>query len=205
MIGRQRLARIGLVLALVLGAVAVGIGIRLFVLGPGGRGGSIVSGVASIGGPFSLVDQNGKTRTDADFRGKYMLVYFGYTFCPDICPTELQTMSEALDQLGSRAARIQPIFITVDPARDKVPVMKEYVRHFHPSFIGLTGTANEIAAAAKAYRVYYAKAANAEGGNDYLMDHSGFVYLMGPDGHYLTHFTPQTTPKQMAAAIARYP
>lgn len=189
----------------VLGAVGLGIGLRFYLLrSSGGTSVSVVGGVAAIGGPFTLVDQNGKSRTDADFRGELMLVYFGYTFCPDICPTELQTMSEALDQLGKNAARVQPIFITVDPARDTVKAMKEYVSHFHPRMLGLTGTPDEVAAAARAYRVYYAKAEGKAGGEDYLMDHSGFVYLMGPDGRYLTHFTPQTSPKQMARAIAKH-
>lgn len=198
---RHRLSRILLVLALVLLAVAVGIGLRLFVLGRGGTPNVSVSGAALIGGPFTLTDQDGRTRADDEFRDKLMLVYFGYTFCPDLCPTELQTMSDALDRLGDKAAAVQPIFVTVDPERDTVPVMKQYVSHFHPRLIGLTGTDAAVAAAAKAYRAYYAKAPIKDGG-DYLMDHSGFVYLMGRDGRYLTHFNPQTTADQMADQLA---
>ena len=200
---RQRLSRVALVAAFVLLAVAVGFGVRLFLLRAGAPSAAMVSGAALIGGPFSLVDQDGKTRSDADFRGRYLLVYFGYTFCPDLCPTELQTISNALDRLGDKAAKVQPLFITVDPARDTVAVMKGYVGHFHPGLVGLTGSVTQIAAAARAYRVYYAKVPAAEGGDNYLMDHSGFVYLMGPDGRYITHFTPQTTAKQMAKAIAK--
>ena len=201
---RQRLSRIALVAAFVLLAVAVGFGVRMFLLRAGPPSAAALSGAALFGGPFTLVDQDGKTRTDAEFRGRYLLVYFGYTFCPDLCPTELQTISDALDRLGDKAARVQPLFITIDPARDTVSVMKEFVSHFRPGLIGLTGGAPEIAAAAKAYRVYYAKAPAADGGGDYLMDHSGFVFLMGPDGRYITHFTPETSTQQLAKAIAKF-
>jgi len=201
---RLRVSRIALVVGFVLLAVAVGFGVRIFLLRAGEPSTAMLSGAALFGGPFTLVDQDGKTRTDADFRGRYLLVYFGYTFCPDLCPTELQTISAALDRLGDKAAKVQPLFITIDPERDTAPVLKEYVGHFRPGLVGLTGSAREIAAAAKAYRVYYAKVPAADGGDDYLMDHSGFVFLMGPDGRYLTHFTPQTTAKELAQAIAKF-
>lgn len=201
---RQRLSRIALVAVFVLLAVAVGFGARMFLLRAGAPSAAALSGAALFGGPFTLVDQDGKTRTDAEFRGRYLLVYFGYTFCPDLCPTELQTISDALDRLGDKAARVQPLFITIDPARDTVPVMKEYVSHFRPGLIGLTGGAPGIAAAAKTYRVYYAEVPAADGGGDYLMDHSGFVFLMGPDGRYITHFTPETSAQQLAKAIAKF-
>ena len=200
---RPRLSRIALVAAFVLLAVAVGFGVRAF-LRAGAPSAAVVSGAALIGGPFNLVDQDGRARSDADFRGRYLLVYFGYTYCPDLCPTELQTMSAALDLLGDKAAKVQPLFITIDPERDTPAVMKEYVSHFHSSLVGLTGSPLQIAAAARAYRVYYAKAPAADGSGEYLMDHSGFVYLMAPDGHYITHFTPQTAAKQMAKAIAKF-
>lgn len=161
--------------------------------------GSGAGGVADIGGPFSLIDQTGRRVSDTDFRGHYMLVYFGYTYCPDVCPTELATISRAIDLLGTDAARVTPIFITVDPARDTPKVLAEYHQNFHPSFVMLTGSADEIAAAAKAYRVYYAKAG--EDDQDYLMDHSSFVYLMDEDGRYVTHFAPDTTPEAMAKSI----
>ena len=150
------------------------------------------TGVALVGGPFSLTDQNGKRVTEKDFLGKYMLVFFGYTYCPDVCPTELQVMMAALDTLGTDAGRIQPVFVSIDPERDKPEVLKAYVGNFGPRLIGLTGTPEEVAAAAKAYRVYYAKAGNASASTDYLMDHSSIIYLMGPDGHFVKH-VPYTT------------
>ncbi|HZD26429.1 MAG TPA: SCO family protein [Alphaproteobacteria bacterium] len=158
------------------------------------------TGVADIGGPFTLVDQDGRTVTEQDFRGKFMLVYFGYTFCPDVCPTELQSMVVAMDDLGADAEQVQPIFVTVDPARDTVAVIHDYVRAFSPTLVGLTGSDSQVRAAAKAWRVYFAKGKEA-GGGAYLMDHSSFVYLMGPDGRYLTHFAPRTPPEEMAKRI----
>jgi cytochrome oxidase Cu insertion factor (SCO1/SenC/PrrC family) len=199
----KRLSRIALVLGLVALAVAVGVAARYFLVERSGS--SLIStGTALIGGPFTLTDQNGQTRSDAEFRGELMLVYFGYTYCPDVCPTELQAISDAMDKLGDKAAKVQPIFITVDPARDTVAVMKDYVSHFYPRLIGLTGTPAQIDAAKRAYRVYAQKVPAKDGGNDYLMDHSGLVYLMSRDGKYLTHFTPQTTPEQMARTIGKY-
>ena len=155
--------------------------------------------VAAIGGPFSLVDHTGRRVSDADFRGKYELIYFGYTFCPDICPTELATMSQALDLLGQEAAQVVPIFITIDPARDTVEVMADYRQHFHPRLVALTGSEAEVAAAAKAFRVYFAKAG--EDDENYLMDHSSFVYLMDEEGRYVTHFGPDTSAETMAQRI----
>jgi len=161
-----------------------------------------VSGQALIGGPFELVDQDGRTRKDAEFRGTHMLVFFGYTHCPDFCPTVLQAMSEALDALGKDAGKVQPIFITIDPDRDTPKVLKDYVPNFHKSLIGLSGSDAQVATAAKAYRVYYARAGK-PGTEDYLMDHSTFTYLMGPDGKYLTHFSHGTPPKTVAARIRK--
>jgi protein SCO1/2 len=163
--------------------------------------GPIASGTALVGGPFSLTDQNGKRVTDQDFRGKYMLIFFGYTYCPDVCPSELQVMSAALDQLGPEADKIQPIFITIDPARDTPETLKVYVSNFHPRLIGLTGSESEIAAAATAYRVYYAKAKGTEDKPDYLMDHGTILYLMGPDGKFVKHFTYSTEAKGLAEAL----
>lgn len=146
------------------------------------------SGIALVGGPFSLTDQNGKRVTEKDFLGKYMLVFFGYTYCPDICPTELQVMTAALNSMGPGAEKITPVFVTIDPERDTAAVLKSYVENFGPRLVGLTGTPAEIAAIAMAYRVYYAKAGTA-GSVDYLMDHSSIIYLMAPDGRFLKHFT----------------
>jgi protein SCO1 len=159
-------------------------------------------GEAQVGGPFTLIDGEGVERTEAEFRGRFMLVYFGFTFCPDVCPTELQVMSTALDSLGSLAERVQPLFISIDPERDTPAAMKDYVANFQPRLIGLTGSAEQVAKAAKAYRVYYRRN-DARDASQYLMDHSSIVYLMGPDGRYLAHFGPNTKPETMAQAIRK--
>jgi len=174
------------------------------LLAPGG--GALLSRVQNIttppiGGPFSLVDDTGKRRTDAEFRGRFMLVYFGYTHCPDACPTALQDIADALAKLGPAAEQIVPIFITIDPERDTVQYLKGYAEQFDPRFVALTGAADQIADAAKAYRVYYRKESNKP---DYLMDHTSIVYLMGRDGKFVTHFTHETTPDQMADALRNY-
>jgi protein SCO1/2 len=203
-------ARTGNRLQLVLFGAAVlvagGLGWLLSeVLMPDG-GGALLSKVQSvttppIGGPFALMDDTGKPRTDQDFRGKMMLVYFGYTHCPDACPTALQDMADALAKLGPAADQVAPLFITIDPERDTVAYLKGYAEQFDPHFVSLTGSAAEIAAAAKAYRVYYRKA---EDKPDYLMDHTSIIYLMGRDGVFRTHFTHETTPDQMAETIRKY-
>ena len=161
------------------------------------------TGVALVGGPFTLVDHTSKTVTEADFRGRFMLVYFGFTYCPDACPTSLTSMAEALDIIGPAADRIVPVLISIDPERDTPEQLNMYVRHFHPSLVGLTGSADQVAAAAKAFRVYYAKVKE-EGAeeDDYTMDHTSIVYLMGPDGKFRTHFSGHTTsPETMAQRI----
>ncbi len=148
------------------------------------------TGVALIGGPFHLVDQNGQPRSDADFRGQYLLVFFGYTNCPDVCPTTLQTITTVMDKLGSDAAKVTPLFITVDPDRDTPAVLKAYAANFTPRLVALSGTPEAIGAAAKVYRIYYKKVGE---GADYSMDHTALVYLMAPDGSYLAHFNPDAT------------
>lgn|SRR6266436_3870403 len=155
----------------------------------------------SVGGPFSLIDQNGMRRSDTEFRGKYMLVFFGYTYCPDVCPTTLAVMSAALDKMGAQADRIVPIFITVDPARDTPDMLKAYLSAFGPKFVGLTGKEEEIAAAAKAYRVYYQ--AHKEQGDNYAVDHSGVVYLMDKKGGFLANYSLDTAPERLAADLAK--
>jgi protein SCO1/2 len=179
--------------------LAAGLAVALWSLTPGGPLESV--GTASIGGDFTLVDQNGTTRHAEDFRGKLMLIYFGYTYCPDVCPTELQTMGAAVDLLGDKQNAVQPIFVTIDPGRDTPEQLRLYAESFHPRLVALTGSKEQVAAAARAYKVYFAKRP-VEGG-DYLMDHSSFVFLMGRDGKYLMHFGPGTTPEQMAAAIEK--
>jgi protein SCO1/2 len=156
---------------------------------------------SSLGGPFTLTDQNGATRSDRDFRGHYVLLYFGYSFCPDICPTTLAEMSSALDSLGAKATRVTPVFITIDPARDTPKVLKTYVAAFGPSFVGLTGSDKAIAAIAHEYRVFYAKRPLQGGG--YAMDHSGEVYLLGPDGRLLAFYDAPLDSKALQADLAK--
>ena len=191
-------------LVLLFAAVAVAVALGLVAgrwLMPDGP--SDGSGVAAIGGPFTLVDHTGRTVTEADYAGRYLLVYFGYTYCPDVCPTELQTMTEALDLLGQDAAPVQPLFVTVDPERDTVKEMANYVSNFHDRLVGLTGNGEQVAAAAKVYRVYFAKGPVDDDGA-YLMDHSSFIYLLAPDGRYLAHFGPRTPPQEMADSIRSF-
>ncbi len=160
---------------------------------------------AEIGGPFSLIDHNGKAVTDADYRGRYMLIFFGYTFCPDVCPTALTGVSGMLDILGDDAAKIAPLFISVDPERDTVAVLKEYVGNFHPQIIGLTGSPKQIASVASVYRAYFAKEDDGDSnGENYSVSHSAYLYLMGPDGKFLDAFGHQMDPEDMAARIRKF-
>lgn len=153
-----------------------------------------------IGGPFRLTAGDGRTVTDADFRGRWMLVYFGYTHCPDACPTALADMANAVDALGADAARkVALLFITVDPERDTPAVMQDYVRAFDAPITALSGTAEQIAAAARAYRVYYQKHPRDDGGYD--MDHSSIIYLMDPRGVFTANFTHETPPEAITAKL----
>ena len=160
----------------------------------------LVSGRAPVGGPFELTDQTGHRRTDADFRGKLVVLYFGYTYCPDVCPTELQSISLALDKLGANAEAVQPLFITVDPERDSPARLAEFVSSFHPRLIGLTGSIADIKKTAIAYRTFFAKNAAAASG-EYSVDHTGFIYLIGKDGRYLGFLPPGVSPDEIADAI----
>jgi cytochrome oxidase Cu insertion factor (SCO1/SenC/PrrC family) len=160
----------------------------------------LLSGRAPVGGPFELTDQTGHRRTDADFRGKLVVLYFGYTYCPDVCPTELQSISLALDKLGAAADAVQPVFITVDPERDTATRLADFVASFHPRLIGLTGSLADIKKTAIAYRTFFAKnSATAPG--EYSVDHTGFIYLIGKDGHYLGFLPPGASPDEIADAI----
>jgi len=163
-------------------------------------GGVAIPGGVEIGGPFTLQAADGHTVTDTDFRGRFMLVYFGYTTCPDVCPTELQAVSAALALLGEKAARVTPVFITIDPERDTPGVIGDYTRLFDDRLVGLTGSADQIAAVAKRYRVYYARA-ESKTSPTYLMDHSSFLYLMGPDGAFRALIRPGSTPADIAALL----
>ena len=192
------------VLAAVLlgGLVIMGAGVLLALAHrdtPRGAAGTLLA--SAIGGSFRLVDQNGKTVTDADLKGKWSLVYFGYTHCPDACPTALNDIAIALDQLGPKREAVRSVFITVDPERDTPEVLKAYVTSFDAAILALSGSPEEIARAAKAYRVYYAK--HPEPGGDYSMDHSSVIYVMDPEGRFTASFTHQSTPEEIADRLKK--
>ena len=158
--------------------------------------------VAAIGGPFKLTDQNGREVTDGELKGKPFLVFFGFTHCPDVCPTTLFEVSEVLRALGPDADRTRALFITVDPERDTAPIMKDYLSSFDPHLLGGTGDPAAIAAVAKAYRVYYKKVPLEDGG--YTMDHTAIVYLMDKNGRFVAPFSLKRTTEAAAADLRRY-
>lgn len=180
-------------LAVIIGGVLY----EQFALGGGDDAGP------AVGGPFALIDQNGAPRNDGDFRGKVLLIYFGYTYCPDACPTTLQAISQTLDLLGKDAAKVQPIFISVDPARDTPGQLKAYAANFHPGIVYLTGAPDALKQAEGEYHVYVAKVPQA-GTDDYLIDHSSIIYVMGTNGRYLGAIPTGASPKDMAATLQRY-
>lgn len=196
---------------LTLGALLVVAGIGYWLTGhlsggevsTGGNGQPVVStGTPQIGGPFALVNQDGQPVTQESFGGKYLLIYFGFTYCPDVCPTDLAKMAAAMDALGQDAEKVQPIFITIDPDRDTPEQMKLYIEQFDPRLVGLTGTPEQIAKAAEAYRAQYdqVKDPGAEGG--YTMEHTPYIYFMSPDNEFLTFFVgTAVTPEDMAKAM----
>jgi protein SCO1/2 len=167
---------------------------------PPSAGGVALPAGVSVGGSFSLRDHTGRDVTEADYKGKLELIFFGFTFCPDVCPTELQAVARAMDLLGPQADQVQPLFITVDPERDTPQKLAEYVSLFHPRITGLTGTPEQVAAAARTFRVYYSRV-TPPGASDYLMDHSAFTYLMGRDGTLKALFRPGATPEELVTAI----
>jgi len=157
-----------------------------------------VEGKAAIGGDFALTDHTGKRVTQADFAGRHMLVFFGFTSCPDICPIGLQTISQAIDQLGPTGDQVVPVFITIDPERDTVQRVADYVSQFHGRMAGLTGTRQEIQAVAKVYRAYYEKVADESSSDAYAMDHTSIIYLMDGNGEYAAHFAFNTGAEEIA-------
>ncbi len=185
------LAAAGLILAILL----FGAGMFFWFGGGGTR--------AAVGGPFALEDGAGQTVTDRSFRGKYMLVYFGYTYCPDVCPTTLGEVAGALDRLGAKADHVAPLFITVDPQRDTPAVLKHYTAAFSPRIIGLTGSPEAIGKVEREYHVYAAKHVTGPGPNDYAMDHSSFLYLMGPDGSFIAPLDAEQPAPQLAAQLSK--
>lgn len=162
---------------------------------------------AKIGAPFTLTNQDGRRVSDRDFAGKWRIMYFGYTFCPDVCPTGLQTLSAGLRAFEktdpARGAKVVPIFVSVDPARDTPAVMKQFVSAFHPRLVGLTGSEAEVAAVAKAYGVYFAKGKQQPGGG-YLVDHSAQAYLMDPDGKPVALLSEEGPPDKIASELAQW-
>ena len=162
----------------------------------------LMYGHGPIGGPFTLTDSAGKQRSDSEFRGRLMIVYFGYTFCPDVCPADLMAITQALDALGPAADGVQPVFITIDPERD-TKVLGEYVSAFHHSLVGLTGSPDEIRNVANAYKAFYAKVPDPRSG-DYSIDHAGVIYLMGRNGEYLGFMPPQTSPERLTEILRKY-
>ena len=165
--------------------------------------GVVIGSKARVGGAFVLTDHTGKRVRDTDFRGRHMLVFFGYTACPDICPMGLQTIGAALEQLGSRADKIAPIFITLDPARDTPDVMASYVANFDPRLIGLTGTPEEIAGVAKAFHAYYSPRAESSDDGKHHVDHAAIYYLQDEAGEYAGHFAYSLNPEELASGIAK--
>lgn len=197
--------RRSLLLVIVAGFLAGALaGVAILVFNTDTQTRVMTSGKALVGGPFELVGKDGKTVTDKDFRGRYMLVFFGFTHCPDICPAELQVVGAALDALGADKDKVVPIFITLDPDRDTPEAVTAYVENFGPNFVGLSGSPEAIAKAAKAYRVTYQKFQDESTGDNYTIDHSALVYLMGPDGEYITHIPYGTSAEKMSETLRRY-
>ena len=166
---------------------------------PQGAAGTALA--SAIGGPFRLIDQNGKPVSDADLKGKWQLVFFGYTHCPDACPTALNEIALALDRLGAKREAVEVVFITVDPERDTPEVLKSYVASFDAPVVALTGTADQVDKAARAYRVYYAKHPRHDG--DYDMDHSAVIYVIDPQGRFTATFTPDSTAEAIANRLQK--
>ncbi|HEY7978578.1 MAG TPA: SCO family protein [Rhizomicrobium sp.] len=183
-----------LAIAAVLGGMAWHLGDRV-----GGLGRTVTQGEATIGGPFVLTDQNGQTYTDKNLHGHWTLLYFGYTHCPDVCPITLTLIADTIDKLGAKAARVTPVFVTVDPARDTPGVMKQYVASFGKNFVGLTGSEKQLAPMLTEYRVYAKKRPVA--GGDYGMDHSGAIYLIDPHGKFAGSYEEVDGPEKIAADL----
>lgn len=166
-------------------------------------GKTVTTGTATIGGPFTLVSSDGETVTDRSYRGKWMLIFFGYTSCPDVCPTSLNNISLALEALGPEADKLRPLFITVDPERDTPAVMARFLKAFDRRIVGLTGTQAQIDSVIKDYRVYAESAKTASSGHDYLMSHSGYVYLMDPQGQFTNVIQGSESGEEIAAWVRR--
>jgi protein SCO1/2 len=195
----ERTTRPLVVVAAFATSLAVGLVVMLTLMGGGLRG---VAAPAAIGGAFKLTDQTGQTVTEKDLIGRPTIVFFGFTHCPDVCPTELFEMSEVLRVMGSDADRVNAYFISVDPERDTVATMKDYLSSFDPRLKGLTGDPDAVAKAIADYRVYAKKVPLKDG--DYTMDHTALVYLMDRDGKFVAPFNLKQKPEEAAAELKRY-
>ncbi|MBB3769672.1 protein SCO1/2 [Angulomicrobium tetraedrale] len=182
----------------VVGAVAIVAGALAFLP----RGAAPVASASAVGGPFRLVDQDGRAVTQADFAGEPFLVFFGFTHCPDVCPTALYDLSQLFEALGPDADKVRGLFVTVDPERDTPEVMKSYLGSFDARIRGLSGSPEQVAAIIRAYRVYARKVPTGDG--DYTMDHTAIVYLMGKDGSFIAPFNLKRPPEEAAADLRRY-
>lgn len=184
-------------IALALAAVAIGVAIGALLQS------TDFAAAPRVGGHFSLVDHDGRRVSDESYRGRVLVVFFGFTHCPDICPAALARVAGLLDALGPDAARLQPLFVTVDPARDTPAALKDYVAHFSPRIVGLTGSEAEVAAIAKAYRVHYRVQGDPRANPFYLVDHSAFVYVMDAQGRFVGTFGPDAAPDAALRLVRR--
>jgi protein SCO1/2 len=195
-------------LAVVLAAAAAGawLYLREDLPSSGSREGAarmmsdLMSGKGPVGGPFTLVDAGGGRRSLADFRGRLVLLYFGYTYCPDICPTDLMSMGNLVRSLGAAGDQVQPVFVTLDPARDRPEMLRAYVASFHPRIVALTGTEDEIRRVATSYKVYFEKV-KPPGTSTYFIDHTAYIFLLDREGRFVTLFPPGTPQERMAVMV----
>ena len=163
----------------------------------------LMSGKGPVGGPFTLTDQGGARRSLAHFRGKLVLLYFGFTYCPDVCPTDLMTVGNLVRSLGAAGEQVQPVFVTLDPERDKPEALRAYVASFHPRFVALTGSESEVRRVASSYKVYFEKV-KPPGASTYLIDHTAYVFLLDREGKFLTLFPPGTPQERMAVMVRQH-
>lgn len=192
-------------IAVIVGGLSVGAALALIMVkapsAPPPANEAVTSGKALVGGPFTLTDQTGKQVTEKDFLGKYMVVFFGFTNCPDICPSGLQVLTAAFDKIGAKADLATPVFITLDAKRDTPEKLALYLKSFHPRLVGLTGSEAEVAAAAKTYRVYYQKVEDEKNPESYSYDHASLFYVMGKDGAFVAPIAHTNDVDEVAAAL----
>jgi protein SCO1/2 len=193
----ERLSRPLIIVAAFAVSLAIGLGLTLWLLG-----GPRTVAASAIGGPFQLVDQSGQAVTDQSLKGKPTIIFFGFTHCPDVCPTALFEMSEILRAMGNDAKRVNAFFVSVDPERDTPQIMKDYLSSFDPNLKGLTGSAEAVAGIVSGYRVYAKKVPLKDG--DYTMDHTALIYLMDRDGRFVAPFNIKRRPEEAAADLRRY-